>query len=66
MQPGQYAKSLDPRPDRGWCIVCCPDCGRLITVGHNHTVHADGAVLPSLVCPHPPCMFHTFVRLLDW
>lgn len=67
LQLGQYAKSLDPRPDRcGWCIVCCPSCGRLLTLGRNHTVQGNGKVTPSLVCPHKPCMFHDFVILKDW
>ena len=67
LEPGHYLKSLDPRPDRcGWCIVMCPTCHRLLTLGKNHRVAADGSVSPSLVCPHTPCAFHAFVRLEGW
>lgn len=63
LKPGHYAKSLDPRADRcGWAIVGCPECKRLLTIGRNHRVSADGAVSPSLVCPYK-CSFHQFVRL---
>jgi hypothetical protein len=64
---GYYAKSLDPRADRcGWCIVCCPSCGRLMTLGRNHVVAPDGGVSPSLVCPHSGCGFHNYITLAGW
>lgn len=67
MQPGIYAKSLDPRRDHcGWCIVCCPECTKLMTIGRNHEVDPEGIVTPSLVCPYPGCSFHQSVRLEDW
>lgn len=67
LTPGYYAKSLDPRADRrGWCIVCCPSCGRPMTLGLNHVVAADGRVSPSLVCPRAGCSFHDYVTLADW
>ena len=65
--PGRYAKSLDPRRDHcGWAIVCCPGCQRLLTIGHNHKVTANGTVRPSLVCPYEGCNFHRFVQLDAW
>lgn len=67
IEQGQYVKSLDPRQDHcGWCIVCCPQCTKLMTIGRNHQVKPDGSVRPSLVCPHPPCTFHAFVHLENW
>ena len=32
----------------------------------GHSVSADGRVSPSVVCRHPGCRFHDFVRLQDW
>lgn len=43
----------------------CPTCGRLFCLA-NHAIAADGSVSPSVVCPHPGCSFHEFVRLLGW
>lgn len=49
-----------------WAEVCCPGCGKVAMVGHNHTVADDGTVSPSDVCPFPPCTFHEFIALDDW
>lgn len=32
----------------------------------GHAVHSDGRVEPSVVCLHPGCNFHEFVRLKEW
>ncbi len=32
----------------------------------NHTIASDGTVSPSVVCPHPGCGWHVFVRLVGW
>jgi len=32
----------------------------------NHTVEADGRVVPSIVCLEPGCDFHEIVRLDGW
>jgi hypothetical protein len=49
-----------------WAELCCPGCGNVGMLGHNHTVAAGGVVHPSDVCPYPPCTFHDFVVLDDW
>lgn len=53
------------RDDSGYsqAIFYCPN-------GHagclkNHTVAADGAVSPSVVCERD-CNFHDYIKLLDW
>lgn len=67
LEPGHYAKSLDPRADRcGWGILCCPSCRRLSTIGRNHRVSASGTVSTSFVCPHKPCGFHVHMVLAGW
>ena len=32
----------------------------------DHTIHADGQVTPSAVCPAADCDFHEVVRLVGW
>ena len=32
----------------------------------DHSIRADGAVHPSVVCRTPGCRFHDFVVLTDW
>jgi hypothetical protein len=32
----------------------------------NHRIAADGTVSPSVVCQHPGCNYHEFIRLEDW
>ncbi len=48
--------------------VMCTN-GHISYIGH-HTIDDDGAVTPSLVCPHEdagkPCSFHEFVKLDGW
>ena len=65
LPPGFYAPSIAPCPV-AWAVVRCPTCGKLSTVGINHTVNADGRVRPSYVCPFPPCSFHVMARLVGW
>lgn len=44
--------------------VVCPACGKTSTI--LHAIAADGALSPSLVCPHAGCTWHVFVRLVGW
>jgi hypothetical protein len=44
--------------------ILCMSCGRAMCLP-NHTIAGDGAVSPSVVCPHG-CGWHVFVRLKDW
>lgn len=53
--------------------MVCPACEACFTLqvdGHGHTIHADGTVTPSVVCPHrrkgQPCGWHEHIRLDDW
>lgn len=44
--------------------IKCPLCGRASTL--NHTIHSDGVVTPSVVCPHKGCTWHEFVKLVGY
>ena len=53
--------------NRPTAVVGCPMCGKVMTVGLAiHTIHPDGRLSPSLVCPFKPCLFHVMARLEDW
>lgn len=54
------------KPNTWWAELCCPGCGKVATVGSNHTVDVGGTVHPSDVCPFPPCTFHEWIVLDDW
>lgn len=46
--------------------MSCPECGRTgVLEPPDHTIAADGAVTPSVVCPYE-CGFHEHVRLEGW
>ncbi len=45
--------------------VTCPNCGNPMSL-KEHTIAANGAVSPSLVCPTEGCQFHEFVILEEW
>lgn len=32
----------------------------------DHTIADDGTVSPSVVCQHPGCDFHEFIKLDEW
>lgn len=32
----------------------------------GHSISPEGNVSPSVVCPHPGCRFHVYVRLENW
>lgn len=55
-------QKMDDRPYT--VVICCPKCCRSGAL--DHTIHPDGRVEPSVVCPFPPCAFHEYVRLVDW
>jgi uncharacterized protein YbaR (Trm112 family) len=61
-------RATHPVGDRQLFVeVCCPECRAHLTLSReNHTIAADGAIHPSLVCPHAPCTWHVFARLADW
>jgi hypothetical protein len=54
------------RSNTYWAELCCPGCGKIAMVGSNHVVNPGGMVVPSDVCPFPPCTFHRFIQLDDW
>jgi hypothetical protein len=45
--------------------IKCSGCGVVATLS-DHTIHADGRVTPSLLCPTEGCGVHAFVRLQLW
>lgn len=58
---------LGPAAKRLWATFACPGCGKDVSVDRKvHVVAEDGAVSPSMVCPHIPCSFHEFIRLTRW
>ena len=74
-EPGTYRRVLEywadycaskGRPNTYWAELVCPGCGKCALVGSNHTVAQGGIVMPSDVCPFPPCTFHEFIVLDDW
>lgn len=49
-----------------WAEICCPGCGKVGLVGSNNTVDDNGVVMPSDICPFPPCTFHQYIVLDGW
>jgi len=45
--------------------VTCGGCGTPFSLA-RHTIAPDGTVSPSVVCPHPGCSWHVFLRLDGW
>lgn len=67
LKSGEYRRTVGVLAGKGFsAIVRCPGCGKTSSLGPLHTVADDGTVTPSFVCPHAPCPFHEWVRLLDW
>lgn len=53
----------------GWKkpVLTCPSCGgTLLGDQAPHKIKKNGDVNGSIVCGHPGCNFHAFVRLLEW
>lgn len=48
---------------RDTVAITCLGCGKAMCLP-NHTVAADGAVQPSVVCPFA-CGWHVFLKLLS-
>lgn len=69
----QYPQSNDYRPGT-WkglhtpfgrkASFTCPDCGQTGSLA-DHSIHDDGRVDPSVVCPYD-CTFHEFIVLEGW
>jgi hypothetical protein len=63
---------------KGCVSIKCPQCGKSATLRdgedwptrrdgtHGHDIDKNGNVTPSVVCPHKPCTWHTYVTLDDW
>jgi hypothetical protein len=49
--------------DRYTPLVRCPTCCETFSLS-RHTIAADGAVTPSVVCPR--CGWHAWVTLVGW
>lgn len=58
----------DRRPGSWWAVRggralwSCPKCGSVAALV-PHQIHADGTVLPSVVCGMRACDFHDYVTL---
>lgn len=48
---------------RLFVIINCPECKLYGTLPHR--IDPQGGVHPSIVCPHPPCQFHTIPNTLE-
>lgn len=59
---GWHHVMLDGKPV---AVAYCPKCGKKGYL-NGHEIADDGKVTPSLICPHTPCDFHDFVRLLGY
>jgi hypothetical protein len=60
-----YWKDCHPSTRRRFKAELTCSRGHGITL-KGHAVHSDGRVEPSVVCLHPGCSFHEFVRLKGW
>lgn len=65
--PGDYVVSkarLYGDVARQGVVLACLECGRPMTLCRNHAINAVEPldVSPSIVCPHPPCTGHYFIR----
>jgi hypothetical protein len=63
--PFIYGGWLGALPEKQTVSIRCPICKRLFCLA-KHNVALDGSVSPSVVCPHRGCIFHQFIRLLDY
>lgn len=61
-EPGTW-KVLETTDGKKASFVC-PNCEELGSLA-GHTIAADGAVTPSVVCSYM-CGFHEFIRLNEW
>ncbi len=62
-QPGTWAPMRFG--ERLSAMLYCPACGRWASLD-DHAIGGDGAVVPSLSCPHNGCDYHEHVRLEGW
>lgn len=66
---GQYWKVLGKTDHKLYVMLICPLCKKGMSIhraGEGHKISPEGIVSPSVVCPHKPCSWHTFIKLLDW
>lgn len=62
-EPGTWRPVNDPSGEVKASITC-PKCGQAAAI--DHSIAADGAVTPSLVCPRDGCDFHEMGKLEGW
>lgn len=47
--------------------IFCPECGGgLLGEESTHEIRENGDVNNSVICGHPNCNFHEFVKLENW
>lgn len=72
-KPGQWWTNLAGVDRPRWVSIRCPQCERGLSIVRDyenpmgtHHVAVDGIVAPSVVCTHPGCTWHVFIRLEGW
>lgn len=63
-KPGYWKAAHKRTRARFKAELTCP-MGHGMTL-KNHIVIADGLLIPSVVCRHPGCDFHEWVKLRGW
>lgn len=63
--PELHWKASHPSTIRRFKAEVTCSIGHSITL-RDHSVEADGRVIPSIVCKQPGCDFHEIVRLEGW
>ena len=65
-QPGHW-RPWENKPGVKAAALTCIGCKRALFLDPSiHTILLDGMVTPSLVCTHPGCTWHVWIRLVDW
>jgi hypothetical protein len=63
LKPGTWKGGV-AQGEKQTALVCCPN-GHIASLT-DHDIKDDGAVSPSVVCPHEGCDFHEFIKLEGW
>jgi hypothetical protein len=52
-------------PEHLTALILCPVCKQWGSLS-RHDIAEDGTVKPSVVCSHPGCTFHEYIKLDGW
>lgn len=67
-QPGTWHGPARCNDGHRSALIRCPGCGNYFSLA-NHTIHPDGRVDPSILCPWDDCQpepWHVFGILEGW